>query len=737
MKQRLFTLLAVMMAVLLAVGVSAAAGMYTCDSYDGDYRTPENAMLEATTAALWLEDGIAAGYSDPNYTDETGAVYLSKLESGWYEVVLCGLGSYADDFPEEVNGKIAFCIRGDSTFTIKSQNAKNAGAVACLVGNNCRPDEKIDFNGNVTGKYENTTMNMNYYTVPAASLSSDITVRLVAATADVTIAEAVNKVTEISAHGALEFGLEHKQTARVFLGTEKEYWDSFGLEENTWHTYRTLQWKFEENTGTLTIAGEGAIGSTWVNRYPWYVYSSKITSVMIEKGITNLPRNAISSLGYNYTEICLPASLEKMDADELNWKYSLKTITISEDNKRYYVNYGILFENANDGIHLLVYPQTKKDITSYTVPEGVTRICKGAFFTNQTLTELILPDSLEVIEDTALQLWLIQTLHIPANVKSFSPVGIFCDSLTAYTIDPDNTEYTVVDGILYTKDMTQLIAYPKSHPGTTYTVPDSVTIIPNSLFLKTSNIRTLTIPASVTKIIDANGYSLGRAYMSEIIVDPDNPNYCSVDGVLYSKDMKTLIFYPPYKKNAVYRMPDTVTDMGYGAMIVLSCLEDLHLSPNLSKWGSYYNTFGSAFALKSVYFYCDYNSGIASAFQPLSYSGKLDQMTFYYPSDRKNWPSPTLAIGSGNVRTATFEPWDGALDIPGDITDDGKADADDLLDLANYFAGHTDTAIETILENEEIFEKVAAFDDNPEDFSRYDAMYIARALAGWEGYDLP
>lgn len=32
--------------------------------------------------------------------------------------------------------------------------------------------------------------------------------------------------------------------------------------------------------------------------------------------------------------------------------------------------------------------------------------------------------------------------------------------------------------------------------------------------------------------------------VEQIIVDEDNPNYCDVDGVLYSKDMKQIIYYP-------------------------------------------------------------------------------------------------------------------------------------------------------------------------------------------------
>lgn len=716
MKQRLFTLLAVMMTILLAVGVSASAGMYVYDSDNGDYRTPENTTLDVSAVALWLEDGIAAGYNDPNYTDEPGAAYLSKLESGWYEIVLCGLGTNADDFPEEVNGKIAFCIRGDSTFTIKTKNAMNAGAVACLIGNNCRAAEQINENGIVTsGTYENIAMNLDYYTIPAASLSSDITVRLVAAAADVTIAEAVNKVTEVF-NGATEFALNQKQTARVFLGTEKEYWDSFGLEENTWHTYRNLRWYFDETTSTLTIAGEGAIPDLSSSQYPWYTYLSKIRTVIIEEGITELSKKAMSSFGSFYvTKICLPATLTAMDAYEFSFFNKLANITVSEANERYYVEDGILYESANNEIHLLVYPRRKEDCALYTIPEGVTHIGKQAFYENAALTKLILPKSLENIAE--------DSFYLPELVE--------------FTIDPENAEYTVENGILYTKDMTALIAYPAMHPNTTYTFPDSVTTISTSMFFKTAALETLIIPATVTEILSTYALAFDNIQLKEIIVDEENPNYCSSNGILYSKDMTTLIFYPPCKNDTEYRMPNTVTFIRNHAFARLVYMEKLYFSPNLKDWHLMSSIFSTTPSLTSIYFYNEYDPRMSAPFLSMYMSGQIFKVTLYYIEGMNNWTSPTLSFGFATAKTATFDPEEGILDIPGDITGDGKADREDLRDLANYFAGHTNTAFDIVLGDEKLSEKVSGFDDNPEDFSRYDAMYIARALAGWEGYELP
>lgn len=84
-------------------------------------------------------------------------------------------------------------------------------------------------------------------------------------------------------------------------------------------------------------------------------------------------------------------------------------------------------------------------------------------------------------------------------------------------------------------------------------------------FLRTTcSVTDLYIPASVTKITEQLGNCWGRS-LANINVDPNNPNYCSVGGILYSKDMKTLISIPfnnDYTdENGVFTVPAPVEEM--------------------------------------------------------------------------------------------------------------------------------------------------------------------------------
>ena len=76
-------------------------------------------------------------------------------------------------------------------------------------------------------------------------------------------------------------------------------------------------------------------------------------------------------------------------------------------------------------------------------------------------------------------------------------------------------------------------------------IPAGLTSIPDSAYYKNTELTSLTIPASVetlgNNIVD---HCFKLVYIG---VDPENPYFKSIGGVLYSKDGKTLILCPPGK----------------------------------------------------------------------------------------------------------------------------------------------------------------------------------------------
>ena len=93
--------------------------------------------------------------------------------------------------------------------------------------------------------------------------------------------------------------------------------------------------------------------------------------------------------------------------------------------------------------------------------------------------------------------------------------------------------------------------------GITYTV----TSIGEDAFSFCYNLNSIRIPSSINTIGENAFY---RAYLSGIIVDPDNQTYSSIDGILYDKTASTLILCPEAKKGTL-TIPNSVTSIKDGA----------------------------------------------------------------------------------------------------------------------------------------------------------------------------
>lgn len=82
-------------------------------------------------------------------------------------------------------------------------------------------------------------------------------------------------------------------------------------------------------------------------------------------------------------------------------------------------------------------------------------------------------------------------------------------------------------------------------------------------------------------------------------VSPDNENYKSIDGVLFSKDGKNLLHYPPQKKGKSYEAPDGVECICWRAFKLNRNLQTLNLPYSLKKIGE--DAFCYCDSLKEVF----------------------------------------------------------------------------------------------------------------------------------------
>lgn len=97
-----------------------------------------------------------------------------------------------------------------------------------------------------------------------------------------------------------------------------------------------------------------------------------------------------------------------------------------------------------------------------------------------------------------------------------------------------------------------------------FTIPSTVTRIDAYAFRMCKQLREITIPASVKQI----GYApfRGCARLQNINVDSNNPNYTSIDGILYNKNVTELIQIPYPRKMESYIAPSTLVSVNREAI---------------------------------------------------------------------------------------------------------------------------------------------------------------------------
>ena len=141
-------------------------------------------------------------------------------------------------------------------------------------------------------------------------------------------------------------------------------------------------------------------------------------------------------------------------------------------------------------------------LTSIELPSGLTSIGMNAFCGCSSLTSIELPSGLTSIGSSAFfGCSGLTSISIPSGVTSIGDSAFSrCSGLTSINLSVDNTEYISIDGVLYSKDKTKIIAYPCGKSATSYEILESVTSICNSAFSGCSGLTSISIPSGVTSI---------------------------------------------------------------------------------------------------------------------------------------------------------------------------------------------------------------------------------------------
>ena len=142
---------------------------------------------------------------------------------------------------------------------------------------------------------------------------------------------------------------------------------------------------------------------------------------------------------------------------------------------------------------------------------------------------------------------------------------------------PNNINYTPIKYIIINEGFTRLpprvfTIFPNL---LNITLPESLETIDDGGFDFISLIKYLFIPKGVRILSAGNPFDTGP--IEYIDVDQDNPYFCSVDGILFYKDMTILYCFSTCKNMSTYMVPNAVTRFGYGAFNRAKYLKKIYI----------------------------------------------------------------------------------------------------------------------------------------------------------------
>lgn len=346
----------------------------------------------------------------------------------------------------------------------------------------------------------------------------------------------------------------------------------------------TVKWSFSSSNNTLEIIGKGkmvrqdsmlSLGATKVvvkegvreiGEAAFENYD-KMETLILPSSVWSLESNALSKCT-NLKNVTIPKQLINVAKERIlsnpsvenlavvdnsiTWIFSVKKGTLKIFGTGVLEN--LMYQQMVDGVEQTRFFPAEMNIKSLSIDTGISGMDEQVFNNCTSLETVSLPTGMFEIGSAAfVGCKNLKSVTLPKNMTTMgNSVFAGCSSLISISL-PESLN-SMGEGV-----------FANCSSLTQANVPTSITALPKRTFMGCTNLGSINIPDNITSI-EPYAFAFCSS-LREFTVDPKNEVFAAKNGVLFFKDMQTLVKYPEGKTDVSYVIPASVKEMDAAALI--------------------------------------------------------------------------------------------------------------------------------------------------------------------------
>ena len=262
--------------------------------------------------------------------------------------------------------------------------------------------------------------------------------------------------------------------------------------------------------------------------YPNY---TEVEFYAVPQSVTSIGEYAFSGDIPSLNTLIIPDTVTKIGNGAFMDFYGLEYIYIPESVTE-------IGDNAFNGC---------SELASITIPDSVTEIGDSAFRYCSSLQSVSLTEGLKSIGDYAFgENYKLSNITLPNSLNDISPTAFLnCENFCEYLTTASNPYFSVADGVLYSKDKTELVSYPFGKKGNEYSVLHGTESIGDYAII-CNNLDSVYVPQSVEKI-GKNSFGFATGFSSDSCMIKEDfmvygaigstaETYCAINDLAFFTD---------------------------------------------------------------------------------------------------------------------------------------------------------------------------------------------------------